>query len=458
MASVFKKHGNWYLRYRDSHGRWRRRVSEARTKTEARRLADDLERRCERQRLGFEPLPPEDGGGTVGELLEWWLENRSKFTVTHKRNELTIRKRLLGSTLAPLKITQLTPGDVEQYLREQSIELAPQSLAHLRMYLSRSFSAAIEAGKFIGTNPISKVKRPRIPKRPPDYLAAEEVPLVLAALSNEHRPLFATAIYTGLRKGELFGLLKSDVSLKARLLTVGHSHGRNVTKSGHAHSIPIASELIPYLEVAIAQSPSELVFPNAQGGRRREDTKLVRILRGAMGRAGIVIGYEHVCRRCRHKDQHPDAALRHCPECQMKLWPKPQVRPLRFHDLRHTTASLMMMAGANPAAVQRIMRHSDPRITTEVYGHLSPEYLHSEVDRLRFNPEGAEPEATVKEQSSAAAIGAMCNPFSPVVSPYIDLEEFPHRVDPKKLAILASSNGRGDTIRTCDPLLPKQVL
>ena len=43
-----------------------------------------------------------------------------------------------------------------------------------------------------------------------------------------------------------------------------------------------------------------------------------------------------------------------------------------------------MQSGANPAAVQRIMRHSDPRITTEVYGHLAPGYLRAEIDRLQF--------------------------------------------------------------------------
>ena len=60
------------------------------------------------------------------------------------------------------------------------------------------------------------------------------------------------------------------------------------------------------------------------------------------------------------------------------------MRRIRFHDLRHTTASLLMMAGVNPGAVQRILRHSDPRITTETYGHLQPDYLRSEIDRLRF--------------------------------------------------------------------------
>jgi integrase len=73
----------------------------------------------------------------------------------------------------------------------------------------------------------------------------------------------------------------------------------------------------------------------------------------------------------------------------MKLWPKAKVRQIRFQDLRHTTASLLMMAGVNPGAVQRIIRHSDPRITTETYGHLQPDYLRSEIDRLRFNTERA---------------------------------------------------------------------
>src|SRR5262249_43659056 len=153
-----------------------------------------------------------------------------------------------------------------------------------------------------------------------------------------------------------------------------------------ADVIPIAAELVPYLERAIASSPSDLVFPAADGSMMRRDVALEGVLRRAMGRAGIVTGYRHVCRRkgCKHAEAASDAALRRCPKHNAKLWPKAQVRPIRFHDLRATTASLLMMAGANPAAVQRILRHSDPRITTEVYGHLAPNYLRAEVDRLSF--------------------------------------------------------------------------
>src|SRR5262249_22651645 len=85
-----------------------------------------------------------------------------------------------------------------------------------------------------------------------------------------------------------------------------------------------------------------------------------------------------------------DADLRRCPLDGRKLWPKPEVRAVRFHDTRHTTASLLTVFGANPAATQRIMRHRDPKLTMEVYGHLAPDYLRAEVDRLVFGVKPSE--------------------------------------------------------------------
>jgi len=249
--------------------------------------------------------------------------------------------------------------------------LAPQTLNHLRGYLSRAFSAARKTGRYVGENPVNLVGRRKVPRRPPDFLKAEEVPALLKALDPRWRPLFATAIYAGLRKGELAGLRKADIDLNARLLTVARSYDRDTTKGGHADRIPIAAEL-------------------------------------------VVTGWRHVCRRkgCGHVEKAPDTALRHCPKDGCKLWPKPVVRPIRFHDTRHSTASLLMMSGANPAAVQRIMRHSDPKLTSEVYGHLAPEYLRAEVDRLAFE----QPRALLEAPKAQTQVENR-TPFVPRLSP-----------------------------------------
>jgi integrase len=58
----------------------------------------------------------------------------------------------------------------------------------------------------------------------------------------------------------------------------------------------------------------------------------------------------------------------------MKLWPKPVVRPIRFHDLRHTTATLLR-SGVPLVVVQKVLRDRDPKLTEAVYGHLATDYL-----------------------------------------------------------------------------------
>jgi integrase len=386
MASAYKRGSRWWIRYRDARGQWCSEPCAERTKTAAKELAVDFERQAARQRRGLEPIPPADGGGTLGELLDWWLETYAKPRTSHDRDRSTIRRHFLTDPIADLRLVDVTPGVVERLLQRKAQTHSPQTLNHLRQYLLTAFNCARRAERYVGRNPAQDVRRRKVPKRKPDFLRVEEVPRVLAALDDWWRPLFATAIYTGLRKGELLGLAKNKVDLPGRLLYVARSYDRVTTKSQREEVIPVATELVPFLELAIEASPSELVFPRVDGSMMREDVDTENVLRRALGRAGIVLGYDHICRRkgCGKHVAADDGELRLCPDCNMKLWPKALVRPIRFHDLRHTTASLLLMAGANPAAVQRILRHSDPRLTTEVYGHLVPDYLRAEIDRLSF--------------------------------------------------------------------------
>jgi hypothetical protein len=72
---------------------------------------------------------------------------------------------------------------------------------------------------------------------------------------------------------------------------------------------------VPFLQLAMEASPSELVFPKHDGTMMSHETNTELVLRRALGRAGIVLGYEHICRRkgCGHKSTADDGELRRCP-------------------------------------------------------------------------------------------------------------------------------------------------
>ena len=144
----------------------------------------------------------------------------------------------------------------------------------------------------MGPNPAKEVLRRTVPRQKPDFLRVDEVPRVLAAMGDRWLPLFAAAIYTGLRKGELLGLQKSKVHLRERLLYVARSYDRATNKSKREEVIPIATELVPFLERAMKTSPSELVFPRPDGSMMRKDVDIENVLRRALARAGIVLGYD----------------------------------------------------------------------------------------------------------------------------------------------------------------------
>jgi integrase len=386
MDTVFKRDGVWLLKFKDDGGAWVQERTKAQSKTEARALLVEFERKAERQQHGLEPLTLNPEGWTLGDLMRWWLETYSVHLEAHEHDQFSVRSHILGSPIAAKRLEQVTPAAIEQLLQSKEGSFAPGTINHVRSYVVRAFNKARRAGKWLGANPAEEVEMRRVPEVVVNILAPEEVFPFFTALELDQRPPFATAILTGLRKGEICGLQKTDVDLTRRLLTVRRSYARPFPKNKRQRVVRIPEELVPFLTYALQAWPGVWLFPDADGTPRTKFWQPEDILRRALKRADIVTGYKHVCRRkgCGHREERPDSALRTCPRCSMKLWPTGQVRYIRFHDLRHTYGSVLLMFGANLVSVQRLLGHSDPRITERRYGHLLPDFMSAEVNRLRF--------------------------------------------------------------------------
>jgi integrase len=349
MATATRRGRFWSARWRDDTGRWREKRTKCRTKTEALVLARDLEHKADRQHLGLEPLPDRRAAMSFADLFSWWWQEYGRRRRSPDIDKVA-RKHLLPS-LGNLALSEVTPARLEGLLVAKTDVLAPRSLNHLRGLVHTVFARAIKRDLWSGANPAALVERRKVPKRPPEYLQPDEAELLLVHLDPHWRPLFAAALFTGMRKGELLGLRKRDVNLRDGTILVGRSYDHDTTKGGHADLIPIAQPLRPFLEAAIRESPSALVFPRPDGSMHPEDVKLDRVLRRALGRAGVVTGYDHRCRRkgCGYSKEEPGNDPGRCPRCNMRLWAKPLPRHVRFHDVRHY-ADLRAMPRRIPSA------------------------------------------------------------------------------------------------------------
>ena len=109
------------------------------------------------------------------------------------------------------------------------------------------FEAAIEAEMWGGSNPASKVRTRKVPQRSYETLRFDEVAAVLEAAGEQWRDLIATALYLGLRKGELFALRKTDILLDERTLFVRRSHDRRhgEGEEGASPADPLAARALP---------------------------------------------------------------------------------------------------------------------------------------------------------------------------------------------------------------------
>lgn len=209
--------------------------------------------------------------------------------------------------------------------------------------LSRLFAHAVRR-EVIEVNPISKLdrsERPRVGRQERPVLNGEEIGRLLGAAPRRYRALLATAVLSGLRQGELLGLHWRDVDFEKEVIRVRSALDRR--QRDVEPKTPTALRdvvLMPALSQVLQQHKRESQFDQA------DDYVFTT-------RVGTPENYAHLGSRVLNP-----------------VLKQAELPHLRWHDLRHTFASLLIAGGANVTFVSRQLGHSSSQITLGVYAHL----------------------------------------------------------------------------------------
>ena len=262
--------------------------------------------------------------------------------------------------------------DLEDVTREKIKALAcagfkkgqsPKTVQNVIRTLSSMLSHAVE-DELIKVNPALRPGKflPKVSKRRSiNPLTRKEVAVLLEtvkAKAPRHYALMLCAVRTGVRMGELLALQWGDVDYHGRFLEIrrNYTHWQITTpKSGESRRVDMSLELTQalkdlYLDRQLEAAAKgwedvpEWIFCNETGGLLHPNNLRDRVFYRALRVAGL--------------------------------------RKVRFHDLRHTFASLLLQQGESPVYVKEQMGHSSIQITVDLYGHLIPGGNKQAVDRL----------------------------------------------------------------------------
>jgi integrase len=369
-GSIYRRaNGTWAAQYTvwTSEGRKRRSVS-GKTRAEvSRKLTEALANRDG-------GLVYDAGKLTVGQYLDSWLAGSVKGTVKEATyaNYSYITRVHISPALGRVKLKSLTPVHVRGFYGEKARSgLSAATVKKMHVVLQKALSQAVSDG-LIPRNAADGVKLRRV-SAPGDEikpLNSEESATFLEAARGERlEALYALAVHCGLREGELLALRWEDAHLDApkpallvrRTLTRGED-GRGwivgaSTKSGKGRRVRLTRRAVTALKDHRKRQVEErmrltglwrdkgLVFPNETGSPFNPSNLRNRSFKCIKARAGA--------------------------------W-----EDLRFHDLRHTCATLLLSKGVNAKVVSEMLGHASITITLNTYSHVLPDMQDSAVDAM----------------------------------------------------------------------------
>lgn len=300
-----------------------------------------------------------------------WLDLEPKTKAGYK----AILNRHVLRRWRGVRIGAVTPEAIQEWLNELACERHANTVRRIYSVLRAVMKVAVER-RYLLANPCDSVRLPRAPAATIGQrviLSASEV-AILAEAMPRYRLLVYAAAYTGLRAGELGALRRRDVDLLHGTLNVERAlkdvSGRHVfgpTKTARARRVGMPRFLVEMFTKHLATldgGPDALVFRSPDGGPLRHHNMYVREFKPTVRR--------RYCSDCGAAVSKDDEACAECESHSLVYVLPPEKHDLRFHDLRHTCASLLIAAGAHPKAIQEHLGHKDIQTTFNVYGHLLP--------------------------------------------------------------------------------------
>lgn len=343
MACITKRRDRWVMDFYDQYGkrRWKT-LKEGTTKKEAReelRIIEDQV--AKRIYLPDKKIP------LFSEVAEDWL----KFKKPNIR--ITTWEVCEGHTknhyhdLDNLKVNRITTVTIEKFItarQEKGMHIL--TLRKVLVTLGQILNYAVRH-KYLEHNPLRDAERPRDTRNEEEQeqdkiavLSPSQINEFLGKVEGQkYQTLFTLAVFTGARQGELLGLKWGDVDRKnnqvhiQRTFTKGQFFPTKTKASNRKIDLgpKVMTELKKW-KLACPKSELDLIFPNEAGRPMNYSNMMNRHFKPALKAAGL-------------------------PE-------------IRFHDLRHIYASLLIEQGENIKYVQSQLGHSSPTVTLNVYAHL----------------------------------------------------------------------------------------
>ncbi|MDR3084133.1 MAG: tyrosine-type recombinase/integrase [Streptomyces sp.] len=356
-----------------SDGRWRVRLTVSpdgrRREWYAQTKAQAVETlRIERERLSLGVVGT-TGRLTVGQYLNGWLESVTgdvkPSTEAHYRLVVT---RHLVPALGRIPLERLTAAHVDAFLRSERGQVADRTRHHHRAVLRRALNRAVRQ-HLIARNPAAEADPITIrDARPACFLTPDQAAQVLEAVATDRlAALYTVALALGLRQGEALGLQWHDVDFTHRRLTVRRQLQRI---GGESRFVPLKSARSELERTRVLPMPA-VVVEALQVHRARQGHEL--------GTVPLPTGLVF-CRR----DGSP-LINSNVTKGFQTLLERSGLPRMRFHDLRHSCASLLIAQGVAPRTVMEILGHSSISTTMNIYAHVGAALLEESsaaMDRL----------------------------------------------------------------------------